>query len=543
MSLNTVAARWRPASLSLPWTGLLLASGAVMGGAMALNPGLTAMALTGLIVAGIIAARPDAATPLTIGIIYSNALIVGAQYHGVPYLVPALLPAVLLLPIAYRLLVRREPLIVTPALPLLALYLVVQLVAALASGETAASMEELGLFVTQGFLLYIAVINALHSTEIVRTVIWTLLVVGTLMAGLTVFQQITTSFDNEYFGFAQTGTRRLVFEAAQTGGNPDFLQARAAGPIGEKNRYAQVLIVLIPLGLFRIWGERSTLLRMAALASTTVITFGVMLTFSRGAAVGFAALLLALTVLRYVSVRQLALTGLAVLLLAVAMPSYVERLTSLEGLGGATAGAGEVEVDPTIQQRANDVLAAMLVFVENPVLGIGPGRFSGVYQDYASRVGGLPGEVDYAAHSLFPGIASETGILGLAVFGAILLVTMRELARARALLSRHRPDLVNLTTSFLLAIIVYLGTSVALHMSFQRYFWILMAMAGAMAYLALQEARALQIDQGTNQDGNATRARIRGPEDVSALRPERRPFASVPEPVSAVSGSSPATDR
>jgi putative inorganic carbon (hco3(-)) transporter len=537
MTTRSIAAPRRLFPSSLPLTPLLLVLGAALGAGMAFNPGLTAMALTGLCVAVIIAARPDSATPLTIGIIYSNALIVGAQYHGVPYLVPALLPAVLLLPIAYRLLIRRQPIIITPAVPLLALYLVVQLLAALASGDAADSMDELGLFVTQGFLLYVAVINALHSTELVRTAIWTVLIVGTLMAGLTVIQQITTTFDNEYFGFAQTGTRRLAFEAAQTAGSPDFLQARAAGPIGEKNRYAQVLIVLIPLGLFRLWGERSLVLRVAALASTTVIAFGVMLTFSRGAAVGFAALLLALTVLRYVSVRQLALIGFAVLLLAVAMPSYIERLVSLEGLAGATASAGEVEVDPTIQQRANDVLAATLVFVENPVLGIGPGRFPSVYQEYAPRVGGIPGEVDYAAHSLFPGIASETGIIGLTVFGSILLVTMRDLARARMMLARKRPDLVNLTTSFLLAIIVYLGTSVALHMSFQRYFWMLMAMAGAMGYLALKEARALQADQGTAHDVGTTQAGIRGPSDPSARQLERRSFVARPGSASAVTGS------
>jgi putative inorganic carbon (hco3(-)) transporter len=482
-------------AFSLPRTPLVVGLGMAAGAAVAVEPAVATIAFVAACIAVTLLWRPDAATPLTIGILYSNALIVGAQYHGVPYLLPALLPTALLVPIAYRLLVRRQPVIVTPVMPLLALFFLVQLLAALASGHAAESMEELGLFVTQGLLLYLAVTNALHSLAIIRTVVWTLLVVGTLLAGLTVLQQVTSTFDNNYFGFAQAGERGLRLEAAQTAENPDFRQPRAEGPIGEQNRYAQILIVLIPLGLFRFWGERSKILQAAALAMTTVITFGVVLTFSRGAALGVAAVLLALAVLRYVSIRQLALTGMAVILLGIAMPSYVERLMSLEGIGGATASAGEAETDPVIQQRANDVLAALLVFGENPVLGIGPGRFSGVYQEYAPRVGGIVGDRDFAAHSLFPGLAAETGAAGLIVFSGILIVTMRDLARSRSLLAQVRPELAHLSTGFLLAILAYLGTSVALHMSFQRYFWVLMAMAGATAYVSLKEARALILAQ------------------------------------------------
>lgn len=493
MTVRALSHRLPQGSTRLLWNLVVVVLAVALGSSIAIAPGVTVIAIAAIIAGIAVVARPDTATPLTIGLIYSNAFVVAAQFHGAPYLLPALLPAALLLPIGYRLFVRRQPVVVTPALPLLGLYLVVQLLAALASREPAASVEELSLYVSQGLLLYIAVTNALANTELIRAAVWTVLLAGSAMAGLSVFQQVTNTFDNEYFGFAQTGGRRLVFETAQPTDGTAHLQARASGPIGEKNRYAQVLIVLIPLGLFRFWGERSTPLKLLAAGTTTIISFGVLLTFSRGAAIGFVALVLALAFFRYVTVRQLLLACLALFALGIAMPTYVERLMSLEGIEGATAGAGEVETDPVLQQRANDVLAAGLAFVENPILGIGPGRFASVYRDYAPRVGGIAGEGDFAAHSLFPGIAAETGVLGLTVFSAILFVTIRELARARALMARVRPDLASLVTGFLLAIIVYLGTSVALHMSFQRYFWLLLAMAGAAAFVALREARAMGL--------------------------------------------------
>jgi hypothetical protein len=498
LTVRTLAAGRDLLPLSLRWTPLLVALGAFLGAAVAFEPRLTVLALAALCVGVVIFARPDFATPLTIGLIYSNAFVVGAQFHGLPYVLPALLPALLVLPLGYRLLVRREPVVVTPALPLLALYLVVQLVSALASGDAAGSTEEVNLFATQGFLLYIALTNALHNVQMVRVATWTIVIVGAMMASISVFQQVTNTFENEYFGFAQTGTVGLSRsvglsdESGQTVNVTEYRQARASGPIGEKNRYAQVLIVLIPLGLYRFWGEPSRLLRVIALSATAVITFGVLLSFSRGAFVGFVGVLAAMVVLRCLSVRQMALIGLAVVLFAVALPTYVVRLTSLEGIEQAASGPGQTETDPVLQQRANDVLAAVLIFYENPVLGIGPGRFTTVYRDYAPRVGGIPGDGDYAAHSLFPGIAAESGALGVAVLGGILLVTLWELARARSVLRDKRPDLVNLATGYLLAIVAYLGTSVALHMSFQRYFWILMALAAATAYVALREARALE---------------------------------------------------
>jgi hypothetical protein len=42
-----------------------------------------------------------------------------------------------------------------------------------------------------------------------------------------------------------------------------------------------------------------------------------------------------------------------------------------------------------------------------------------------------------------------------------------------------RPDVAHLATGIGLAIVAYLGTGVFLSLAFQRYFWLLVALAGA----------------------------------------------------------------
>mgnify|MGYP006176969325 CR=1 FL=1 len=43
----------------------------------------------------------------------------------------------------------------------------------------------------------------------------------------------------------------------------------------------------------------------------------------------------------------------------------------------------------------------------------------------------------------------------------------------------RRPELADLATGFILALGAYLGTGVFLHLSYERYYWILIALAAA----------------------------------------------------------------
>ena len=67
----------------------------------------------------------------------------------------------------------------------------------------------------------------------------------------------------------------------------------------------------------------------------------------------------------------------------------------------------------------------------------------------------------------------------------ILLLT--RLWQARRVCARNRPDLANLATAFWFSIIAYLGTGVFLHLAFERYYWLLLALAAAAREVIRQE--------------------------------------------------------
>ena len=78
-------------------------------------------------------------------------------------------------------------------------------------------------------------------------------------------------------------------------------------------------------------------------------------------------------------------------------------------------------------------------------------------------------------------IAAETGILGLTAFLGAVIATLIQLARARASALPSRPDLAAMAAGFMLAIVAYLASGLFLHLSYARYFWLILALAGAAA--------------------------------------------------------------
>jgi O-antigen ligase len=82
------------------------------------------------------------------------------------------------------------------------------------------------------------------------------------------------------------------------------------------------------------------------------------------------------------------------------------------------------------------------------------------------------------AHSLYPGVAAETGALGLITLMGIFVYTLYNLSKARSYwLERNNTKMANLCTGFFLAIISYMTTGIFLHFAYIRYFWLIMALA------------------------------------------------------------------
>jgi len=318
--------------------------------------------------------------------------------------------------------------------------------------------------------------------------------VGSFLGALSLYQAVTGSYQQQFGGLAQ---RNLRFELNDQGGNkpdkpgkaapPIRLVERAEGPIGDPNRYAQIMVVLLPLAFFRYWAEGSRLLRWTAVGAAGFILAGVLLTYSRGAFVALVLLIVIMVVLRYVKLSHVVLTAVGVaLLVALINPAYYKRVGTIATAKSLISEDATEQAGSVIRGRTTEMLAALMAFADHPILGVGPGQYTPFYSvAYQSRPEIAFRQITHArrAHSLYLEMAAETGLIGLTVFMAIAVGLLYQLHTARRRWAETRPNFANLATCLSLSIVAYLGTGIFLQLSYERYYWFLLALAGAALYI------------------------------------------------------------
>jgi putative inorganic carbon (hco3(-)) transporter len=463
---------------------LICAAAAIIGVATGDSGIVVVAALVMAIGALAIAIRPDTATLVVIAILYSNAAAIAVQRYDVPYFVGATFPLLLVVPFAYHIVIRRQPIIIATGLPWMLGYFIVMILGTAAGmgADPERALEALVTFVVEGLLIYFVVTNVIRSLDDLHRAVWVLLIVGMVIGALSLHQQVTKSWDSDYGGFARVSDATLDTGARFS---TQDRQPRLSGPIGEKNRYAQVMVVLIPLGLLMAWTTKRPSLRVLAAVATAFIAFGAVLTFSRGAALGFAITILLMAVLGYIRPSQIIALAIGVAALFTIQPTYLERLLTIEALGGATDSVVTLE-DDSFRKRANETIAALLVLADHPLLGVGRGLFPVHYGDYADEVGIIHDPEARQAHNLYAGMAAEMGLPGLICFMGIFGSTLFALARVRRRTRVIAPQHAAMATAFLLAVVAYLTTGIFLHLSYERYLWILLALAASAAYIGQQ---------------------------------------------------------
>ncbi|MCD4534497.1 O-antigen ligase family protein [Nocardioides sp. cx-169] len=241
---------------------------------------------------------------------------------------------------------------------------------------------------------------------------------------------------------------------------------RVGGPIEDPNDLAFFLLAALPLAFaLRRTARRGWTYDLAA----GLVLLALLGTLSRGALVGvavmlFAALLMGLVRLR-LALGFAALLGAGVLVVLAAFPQLVD--TSLDQKGHV---AGQ-----NISERLDLWQSASAMTLESPVLGLGPGSFSLQHRDYADS---LPRDVNHhlsVAHNTYLEISSETGLVGLTAFLAILVAAYAG-ARSRW---RRTGDLLGAAVC-----VALLGTAAAAAFVTEQYFlplWLLAALGAGLA--------------------------------------------------------------
>lgn len=442
-----------------------------------------ALALVGAISAYAIGKWPEASTLLVVFILYTNSAAIAVEFHGVPFIVGASFIGLLIIPLSYYVLVRRETIVLPSTMVLLILLSAVRLVGAVTAKHPDIAMQELMALVVEGALLYFLIINVVRTPETLRRVIWTLVAAGALISLAPLYQQATGDFDNNIGGFGQMSNAAFNIDSGADSGP---VQPRLAGSVGEQNRFAQVMLMLFPLALFRWRGEQHQGLKLFAIVATGLITLAVVLTFSRGAAVGMVAVLFTMAFFRYIQFKHLlwVLAGLSLLLLAI--PQYGTRMAKLGGVV-AVADSSAGTADGSLQSRFTEMGAAILVYLDHPIIGVGPGMFRYHYRDYAEQIGLRVFAKGRRSHSLYLDLAAETGTTGLLLFSTTVLITLRDLLSSYRRWRTTWPEQANIAASFILVIVAYLTTAIFLHSAYIRFFWLMMALAYAASHVVQEK--------------------------------------------------------
>ncbi|MFN3148507.1 O-antigen ligase family protein [Bremerella sp.] len=453
----------------------ILAAFHVLSGASPIWLGIVVLPV--VLVAGYM--KPHLATFACVFLIYSNLPVVAAQFHGLPYAVVAMTPAMLLLPLGYFLWIREEGVIFPWEGMLVVGMVVVQAFGVMFSRDPDESFSDLVRAIFEGLGLFFLAINAIRTPEILRGSLWAILATGAFMGAVTGHQYFTNNYQSNYGGLAQAD--QLGFSEVNERG-VSVIRARSAGPIGEKNRYAQNMLMLLPIGVCLALTERKNWLKTVAWFATGLTVIGWAVTFSRGSVVGLVGAIVIAVCLGYLRPRVLAAMGITAVLFVALMPAYRERVMSLIAASQfVSSSRATEEVDGSLRSRATIMMAAANVIAENPILGVGQGMFPSYAREYGKKSGYSVLEGNWEAHNLYLGIGADSGLMGLSCFLAAIGVVIVKLHRIRRRLLETNPTAALTATALVFSLLIYLASGMFLHFSYIRYFWLLFAFASATA--------------------------------------------------------------
>jgi hypothetical protein len=473
----------------------VLALSFIIGGLSSINPILSFILGFILITFIIFAKAPDLIALSAIFIIFTNAVVIAYKFHNFPFIISATLPVLILgVSVAYTIFVLRKPLVFDIPILLFLGYFAIGIFGTINSIDLMEGFNNLFVLISEGLLLYILIINSIRSSRELRNSIWAILVAAIIIGGLSAFQQTTGTFDNNYWGFAQVTGRG--FDTGETALSGAVTQPRLEGHIGEKNYFAQIMLMVVPLGLFQFRTEKSKMWKILALLATAMAISATTLTFSRGVAVAFVILIVVMVFFRYISINQILILTAGIILVFLLFPQYATRLITIQDIFSIRSdGPGISSTDVATQGRIGEMYAAWLIFLDHPVVGVGPNMFKYHYQDSAERIGLKSHNEDRRAHNLFLEVAANNGFFGLIFFLSIPGYILFRLAKINKRWRQTDPALANMAIGLFLAIVSYLSTGLFLSLAYERFYWMILAISAAAVLISKEQEKNIALQE------------------------------------------------
>lgn len=415
----------------------------------------------------------------------SNILITRYELPSIVQLLAALMTLIIL--IRY-LLFSERPLSGFAMIQIMVIYILTWLIPLIFTDDFDI-VSEAAIFNAKRVLGGIIIIYFIRRQEIIRHSIWAIIMAGILMGTITTFQEMTGTYDNEYWGFGNW----LRAEDSNL-----YERHRMTGPYGDPNPYAQVLVVVVMLAFERFVNERKIFLRLFAAWAMIISVLAIFFTYSRGS--GFLNLLFTLGVFVLLSRRRMIIPLLALFIfgsfLVQFLPdTYLIRIFTLSEL--LPSSKGQIS-DASFLHRLNENTASWNMFLDNPFVGVGIGNFPNTYVKYSITGGFSASAGPVAAPSIYAEILSEQGLLGLGLFIFIIYSMFRNLLLARKIFMQlGRSDLIMLTSAFFAAMAGYMFSGIFKQSAYSNVFWVLFGIAVGIHQVAVELRAARENTHAT----------------------------------------------
>lgn len=401
----------------------------------------------------------------------SNILI---KFHGLPSVAQPL-AAMLLASIVFRMTIFGDrPSGIARAIQLLMVYGFMGLLS-LFYADSYSNAQSAFISYIKDTLSVVIVAFLLQKPSQMKWAAWGLLMAGIFMGSISVFQYLTHSLSNNFWGFGG-------WESHVAG---EVTRQRLTGPFSNPNAYAQALVTLVPIGLDRLWAEKKWPLRLAAFWAVSVCCLTVTFTYSRG---GFITLLFVLALFawerRWRILPLLSLAIMALLLSQFLPQNYTARLTSLTELFSTSEATLN---DPSFRGRLSENTAAIQMFLDHPILGVGLDNYQVHYQTYSRRLGIDERRDARSPASLYLEVLSEQGLVGSAIFLLFMGMIFRDLWRAGGQFKQaQQPEYAGIAAALWIGLAGYMFSAIFKNSAYSNSFWLLIGIILATTQTARQ---------------------------------------------------------
>ena len=264
-------------------------------------------------------------------------------------------------------------------------------------------------------------------------------------------------------------------------------EGRLKGGLGDPNFLAAAIVPAIVLAAALMPTVRSSA-RWVLLACAGVLVVGLAATESRGGAVAAAGAFAAAIFVMPRQRRRVVAAALGIVLIGAlyfaVYPKAFERITS-SGDGSGRADLWQV---------------AWRITAEHPAAGVGLHNFTVYSPRYVRRPGALKNvdliaERPHAVHNTYLELLTETGVIGIGLFLAVIVASLGAAWKA-ALMFERRGDqaLGTLSRGVLVAAAGILVAAVFVSLGSDPVLWLLLALGPAM--LAVAARHAMAVDSG-----------------------------------------------